>query len=30
MKKTLTDRQIDEIMQKIRINLEKELGATLR
>jgi phenylalanyl-tRNA synthetase beta chain len=28
--KTLTDRQIDEIMQKIRINLEKELGATLR
>jgi phenylalanyl-tRNA synthetase beta chain len=28
--KTLTDRQIDEIMQKIRIHLEKELGATLR
>jgi phenylalanyl-tRNA synthetase beta chain len=28
--KTLTDQQIDAIMQKIRINLEKELGAVLR
>ncbi len=28
--KTLTDQQIDAIMQKIRINLEKELGAILR
>lgn len=28
--KTLTDKQIDSIMQKIRIGLEKELGAQLR
>ncbi len=28
--KTLTDQQIDAIMQKIRINLENELGAILR
>lgn len=28
--KTLTDRQIDAIMQKIQSNLEKELGAQLR
>ncbi|THF52752.1 phenylalanine--tRNA ligase subunit beta [Flavobacterium supellecticarium] len=28
--KTLTDVQIDKIMQKLQANLEKELGATLR
>ena len=28
--KTLTDKQIDSVMQKIISNLEKELGATLR
>jgi len=28
--KTLTDEQIDAIMQKIRLNLEKELNAVLR
>ncbi len=28
--KTLNDKQIDAVMQKIRLNLEKELGATLR
>lgn len=28
--KTLTDKQIDKVMQKIRHNLEKELGAQLR
>lgn len=28
--KTLTDKQIDAVMQKIRHNLEKQLGATLR
>jgi phenylalanyl-tRNA synthetase beta chain len=28
--KTLNDKQIDAVMQKIRLNLEKELGAQLR
>ena len=28
--KTLTDKQIDNVMKKIQNNLEKELGATLR
>ncbi|MFA7583403.1 MAG: phenylalanine--tRNA ligase subunit beta, partial [Proteiniphilum sp.] len=28
--KTLNDKQIDAVMQKIRQNLEKELGAQLR
>ena len=28
--KTLTDKQIDTVMKKIRHNLEKELGAALR
>lgn len=28
--KTLKDKQIDAVMQKIRLNLEKELGASLR
>lgn len=28
--KTLKDKQIDGVMQKIRLNLEKELGASLR
>ncbi len=28
--KTLTDKQIDAVMQKIQLNLEKELGAQLR
>ncbi|MPT35276.1 MAG: phenylalanine--tRNA ligase subunit beta, partial [Flavobacterium sp.] len=28
--KTLTDVQIDKIMQKLQANFEKELGATLR
>lgn len=28
--KTLTDEQIDKIMNKLKLNFEKELGAVLR